>query len=569
MRGSVLIIALIAVLFLIGCTQPQPSIAKAAGWDAFLNEFVEAYFAENPNFAVYSGRHEFDGKLPDWSPSALSKRVEKLRSIRKRALEFNSTSLDERQHFERDYLMAVIDKDLFWIESAEWPYKNPTFYSDAIDPNVYVAREYAPLAKRMRAYTDYARAIPSAVKQIKSNLRTPMPRPYVEIGKKTFGGLVSYYEKDVPAVFSSVKDPQLEAEFKAANEEAIKAMRELEAWFDSLKANATDSFALGPDLFTKMLRETERVEIDLDQLEKIGKQDLERNQAALKKACDDYAPGATIPDCVAKSQASKPEGGAVEGARRQLRELKTFLIAKDLVTIPGTEESGVAEAPSYKAWNFAYIEIPGPFEKGLSSVYYVAPPDPSWTKAERDAYIPGKSDLLFTSVHEVWPGHFLQYLHSNRSKSKFGQIFVGYAFSEGWAHYTEEMMWEAGLGNEDPGIHIGQILNALLRDARFLSAIGLHTKGMKVEESERMFLEQAYQDTGNARQQAARGTFDPAYLNYTMGKLMIRKLREDWTASRGGRKAWREFHDKFLSFGGPPIPLVRKEMLGSDAKTSF
>ena len=146
---------------------------------------------------------------------------------------------------------------------------------------------------------------------------------------------------------------------------------------------------------------------------------------------------------------------------------------------------------------------------------------------------------------------------------------LGYAFTEGWAHYAEEIMWEAGLGNGDPEIHIGQLLNALLRNVRFISAIGLHTGTMTVAESERMFRDKACQDPGNARQQAARGTFDPAYLNYTLGKLMIRKLRDDWTASRGGRKAWGAFHDQFLSYGSPPIPLARKAMLGSDGGALF
>jgi uncharacterized protein (DUF885 family) len=168
-------------------------------------------------------------------------------------------------------------------------------------------------------------------------------------------------------------------------------------------------------------------------------------------------------------------------------------------------------------------------------------------------------------VHEVWPGHFLQYLHANRSQSKVGRLFVGYAYSEGWAHYTEEMMWEAGLGEGDPETHIGQLIEALLRNVRYLSAIGLHTQGMTVEESEKMFRDSAYYDPGNARQQAARGTYDPAYLNYTLGKLMIRRLRDDWTKDRGGREAWGEFHDEFLSYGGPPIPLVRRAMLGEDA----
>jgi uncharacterized protein (DUF885 family) len=176
---------------------------------------------------------------------------------------------------------------------------------------------------------------------------------------------------------------------------------------------------------------------------------------------------------------------------------------------------------------------------------------------------------MFTSVHEVWPGHFLQFLHSNRSGSIIGQLFVGYAYAEGWAHYGEEMMWEMGLGNGDPEIHLGQLSNALLRDARFLSTIGLHTAGMSVAQSERLFREEAYQDEGNARQQARRGTYDPAYLNYTMGKLMIRKLRADWTASRGGQASWKAFHDEFLSHGGPNIPQLRALMLGTPEGSLF
>jgi hypothetical protein len=252
--------------------------------------------------------------------------------------------------------------------------------------------------------------------------------------------------------------------------------------------------------------------------------------------------------------------GAVLEARAQLPELERFVREKEIVTIPGKEQAGVEEAPPHKRWNFAYIEIPGPYEKGVPSTYCISPPDPAWSEAERNEYVPGKSDLLFTSVHEVWPGHFLHYLHSNRSRSQYARVFLGYAFQEGWAHYAEEMMWDAGLGGGDPKVHVGQLLNATLRNARYLSAIGLHARGLSVAESEKLFRERAFQDAGTARQQAARGTFDPAYLSYTLGKLMIRKLCDDWTAENPGRPL-REFHDRLLSFGGPPIPLVREEML--------
>lgn len=325
---------------------------------------------------------------------------------------------------------------------------------------------------------------------------------------------------------------------------------------------ATQGFALGAARFSRMLAMTEGVSLPLDQLEAAGRADLKRNQAALGEACGKFAPGATIEACVAKMNSNKPDGGPVAEARRQIPTLKAFVLAKDLITIPGTEQALVEESPPYNRQNSAYIDPPGPYDKGIPSVYYISPPDPSWTKEVQDGFIPGKQDLLFTSVHEVMPGHFVQFLHANRSPSIFGQLFVGYAFAEGWAHYAEEMMWEAGLNDGDPETHIGQLANALLRDCRYLSAIGMHARGMTQEQSRQLFITECHQDEGTARQQSARGTYDPAYLNYTMGKLMIRKLRADWTANRGGRAGWKQFHDSFLSFGGPPIPLVRKAMMG-------
>ena len=244
-------------------------------------------------------------------------------------------------------------------------------------------------------------------------------------------------------------------------------MKDLDAWLKAQEASATDKFAIGPEKFSEMLKATEKVDVPLAQVKEIGERDLERNLAALKEACDAFAAGETIEKCVAKAQADKPQGSPVDAARRQLIDLRSFIEAKQVVTIPGPEQAKVAESPPYQRWNFAYIDIPGPYETNLPSIYYISPPDPKWPRAEQEAYVPGKNVLLFTSVHEVWPGHFLQYLHANRSPSKFGQVFVGYAFSEGWAHYTEEMMWDAGLGNGDPETHIGQLLEALLRNVRF------------------------------------------------------------------------------------------------------
>jgi Bacterial protein of unknown function (DUF885) len=549
-------------LLLAACSSKPTSEAAAADWDQYLNGYLENYFAVHPDLAVTAGRHEFDGKLPDLSKEGNDREIARLHSEHDRAVAFDK-GLSDTQRFERDYLVASIDSDLFWLETAQWPYRDPFFYNGAIDPSVYLTRPYAPLSRRMRAFIDYELALPFTLRRIQANLRTPMPRTFVDQGRLMFGGLAQYFEHDVPGIFASVPDPVLQKDFTDANREAVRVLKSLDAWFESQRATAGENFPMGAENFQKMLHATERVDMPIAQLQALGQRDLDRNLTALKEACAQFAPGKSLQDCVAKEAADKPQGKPVEAAREQLTQLRAFVAEHDLVTIPGTEQALVDEAPPYARWNFAYINIPGPYEKGLPSVYYLSPPDPKWSAAEQKAYIPGKANLLFTSAHEVMPGHFLQFLHANRSPSKFGQVFVGYAYAEGWAHYCEEMMWDAGLGAGDPETHVGQLKQALLRNVRFLSAIGMHTGSMTVGDSEKMFLTQAFADAGNARQQAARGTFDPAYLNYTMGKLMIRKLREDWTASRGGRKAWKEFHDRFLQYGGPPIPLVRSAMMGT------
>ncbi len=564
----------VATLALVGATVPErpaiaapPAAAPAASWAGFRDGFIEGWFRIDPAGAVYQGRHDFDGGLGDWSPAGLKAQGDFLRASIARAKGF--TALTGADAFERDYLITVAEGKLFWLEDADQPHRNPAWYINAgLDPNVYVARNYAPAPVRLKALTAFLQKVPAATANIRANLKAPMPLSYVNFGAAAFNGFADYYTGDAKAAFASVKDPALQAQFDTAAAAASRSMKALGAWLESQRATATQDFALGPDRFARMIRATEGVDTPLATLTAVGQADLKRNQAALAEACAKFAPGATIPACMAKMNANKPVGGPVAAARLQIPTLRKFVVDHDLVTIPGTEAALVEESPPYNRQNSAYIDPPGPFDKGVPSVYYISPPDPSWTKAVQDAFVPGRQDLLFTSVHEVMPGHFLQFLHANRSPSLFGRLFVGYAFAEGWAHYTEEMMWEAGLNNGDPETHVGQISNALLRDCRFLSAIGLHANGMTQEQSFRMFVDQCYQDEGNARQQAARGTYDPAYLNYTLGKLMIRKLRTDWTATRGGRKAWKAFHDQLLSYGGPPIPLLRQAMMGEAKATS-
>jgi len=559
----ILAVAAAALLALAGCGQRN----GAAQWAAYQEQFIQRSFELDPTFAAYQGRHEYDGRLPDWTEAGLAAQMDFLRTSITEAEAF--TGLSERQDYERDYLVAVARGNLFWLEAADQPHTNPAYYMDSLSPSLYVTRPYAEPAVRLQAYIRYLQAIPAAAEQIRANLRTPMPRTFIDYGRAAFGGLAEFYQGDGKTAFASVEDAALQTELSNASNAAAVAMSGLSNWLETLRPTATDDFALGAERFAQMLRDTEMVDLPLEEIERIGREDLARNQAALLEACQRFAPGLTPLACVTRANEQKPPGGTVAGARAQLPGLRAFIEQHQLVSIPGTEEAQVEEAPPFARQNFAYIDIPGPYETGLPSVYYIAPPDPSWPAQVQRDFMPGETELLFVSVHEVWPGHFLNFLHSNRAEGQFGRVFVGYAYAEGWAHYTEEMMWDAGLGDGDARVHIGQLSNALRRDCRFLSAVLMHTGRMTVDQSREMFINECYQDEGNARQQAARGTYDPAYLNYTMGKLLIRRLREDWIASRGGREAWREFHDEFLSYGGPPIPLVRAQMMGGEPEAAF
>ena len=558
-----LVIALLA-LALTGCGRgetPSAAVDAKPSWEEFAATTVSEYYARNPETAVDAGLHEYDGQMEDLSKEALQAYGEWLDGVIAAASSY--TGVEGIEAFERDYLITAMNRALFNLRDTDYATKNPYYYV-RFDVGVYVDREYAPIEDRMRAYTQFIAQVPARIATMKENLEPPLPAPFLQIAHGFTSGFASYLETTVPEMFAAVEDKQLQRQFTAANTDAAYAVRQAAAWLNDLKATATDDFALGEGRFLKLLKAREGVDISLADLKAAGELDLQRNLDALYEACAEFAPGESTQDCVLKVQNRKPPEGPVAGAARQLPALKQFLLDNDIVSIPSGEEALVAEAPPHRRFNAAYIEIPGPFETGLPSTYYIAPPDPTWSEEDQLAYIPGETDLLAISAHEVWPGHFLERMHTSRTANNIGRHFGVTTFSEGWAHYTEQMMWDAGLGDGDPEVRIGQLLNALLRNVRYISAIGLHAEGMTVEESQQLFLDKGFQDFGNAQQQAYRGTYDPGYLSYTLGKLMINKLRDDWTAGRGGREAWGRYHDQFLSYGRPPISLIRERMLGDD-----
>ena len=483
-----------------------------AEWDVFVQDYLDEYFAARPDVAVRAVVTSTTA-CSDWSARGLRREAERLRGWRADATVFDTAGLDARRRFEREYLIAQADGDLFWLERAGWPYRNPTYYLDALDPEVYVSRPYAPLPVRMRAYVRYARSIPAAAQQIRQNTRTPLPRTYVDRAASAFGGFAEFFTSDVPKVFASVNDRGSRPNSGGRTPTRPRAAQTLGLVRGPTPAGDQTTSPSAPGCSARWSGRPSASTCRSRSWRRVGRADLDRNLRALRAACASYAPGRSLRRVHAPRRRRQAAEGPVEGERRQLVRLRQFIARTTSSRSPAASRRrrrGAAIQPRQPRLH----QHPGPYETNLPSTYYIAPPDPAWSAAERAAYVQGEAPLLFVSAHEVWPGHFLQFLHANRSPSKFGQVFVGYAFAEGWAHYAEEMMWDAGLGSRSPEVHIGQLTNALLRNVRYLSAIGLHTGGLTVAESERMFREQAYQDPGAHANSRARHV-RPGVPNYT------------------------------------------------------
>ena len=531
----------------------RPTIPHYANFDALAAAVLDHNYRASPAEAVSLGLHEHDGELPDISPTGLEATVAALRADKAALEAVDATKLTETQREELGTLLQHVRGDLFDRVDRDVYRTNPMTYSGAIDLDAFVVRDYAPASQRAAAVAKLCTGLPAFLARARANLDTPVPKPWADTALLQTNGLADFVEHDVRQALGS--QPALDT--------CKSALAEHAQWLKQKQDTATTEFALGAERFLQMLADGEGITIDLTALTEIARADLERNTKAIEDAAHEIDPNKSVAEVVAAVIADRPTPETVLAeATQQATEMRKFLVDHQIVSIPSDETCEVRPSPPFQRWNAAFMDGPGPFEtKKLPSFYYISPPDPSWSKADQLAYIPSRGDLLFTTVHEVYPGHFIHALFIHKNPSRVLQALRSYSTSEGWAHYTEEMMYEAGAGGHTPQAHIGQLLEALLRNVRFVVAIGEHTGGMTVEQAEALFRDKGFLDNGNAHQQAVRGTFDPMFLAYTVGKLAIVKMRTDWMAKHPGATLG-QFHDAFLSHGAAPLSVIRQAMLG-------
>ena len=527
--------------------------------DTILRSTWETY----PNLASTLGLHDYDGRLSDISPSAIARRVSELERGLDSLRSIDASALDRGDRFDHRMLTATVSKELFELTQLRSHETNPMEMLWHIELSNYIKRDYAPLEERVASLTTALREVPSFLITLRDGLGDRLSGPVLEASLEAYQGLASFYEQDLPDAVKGLDEPV--HGFEEARDAASRAIRGFVEHLKSLQERAVDDFAIGEEKFQTLLRLGEMVDIPRERLLEVGMEDLARNQARFQQAAAQVDASRSPSEVMAEVAGDHPAADAlIDETRDMLEEIREYLIEHDIVTVPSEVRCQTTETPSFMRWAFAAMDMPGPYEtRATEAYYYVTPVEDEWTEQQKEQWLTSfnYASLRNISVHEAYPGHYVHHLHTRGASSIVSRVFGAYSFWEGWGHYTEEMMIEEGFAAGDPRLVLGQLSDALLRNCRYICAVRMHTEGMTVDEATRFFMENAHMEELPARKEAMRGTFDPMYLNYTLGKLMILKLREDYRAERGAAFSLKEFHDTFLSFGAPPIPLVREMML--------
>ena len=572
-RRAVVMAMLIVSPSITACGSSSPPAAPAATADTSFDEVVRAYledvYQRSPTSATYLGVHKYNDRLEDYSRRAVEDAITSRRLFRSRVAAIDAGRLSPDKQLDREQLIRAIDSHLLSLEVIRPWATDPDMYSSGLTRTAYVMikREFAPPEQRLRQLIARERAMPAVLAEARNNLVNP-PRIYTDIAIEQLDGNRGFFETAVASAFPSVTDKALLAEFKQANGAVIAALNEYKTWLtDELLERSNGQFAIGEETFRKKLAADEMIDVPLDQLLVIAERDLRKNQAAFAEAARRIDPSRTPSDVLkAIEREHPPADKLLSTTQSELDALGRFMTEKRIITIPKAAPARVTETPPFlRATTTASMDIPGPFETVATEAYYnMTLPDPKAPAAEKDEFMTQwyYAAISNVSVHEVWPGHYLQFLYAKNFPSDVRKVFGAATNSEGWAHYCEEMVIDEGFHADDPRYRLAQVQDALLRDARFIVGIRMHTRGMTVPEAEQFFMKEGYQSRPAARSESKRGASDPTYGYYTMGKLMILKLRDDYKAKMGERFSLQDFHDRFISVGPLPLPLVRKAMLG-------
>ena len=539
----------------------------------FEEDYFNALLAYRPTFGTLSGVHQYDEMLEDFNRGRIDGRIEELRVQSARLAALRDQTLVAAEAIDAEILQQRIGAEIFeLVEERAWE-KNPMIYmgqpGEAID--ALIKRDFAPGRERIPAVVARMQGVPRLVDSMKANVRNP-PREFTELALRMAQGSVAFFKETVPrwaAPFATVEERD---RVEKAALLAQLAMEDAALWLQrDLLPRSKGSFVLGEARFLKKLRLEEMIDLPMKQLLATGEAALGRDRHRFRAVASTFAPGATLTAVMGLLANDHPsESELLQATRATLEKTRRFLVEKQVVTLPSNLRPTVTETPSFaRNGAFASMDSPGAFEtKATEAYYYVTPPERDWSASRRRQHLRlfNRPVLEMITIHEAFPGHFLHFLYAERFPTKTRKLVTTGSTVEGWAHYTEQMMIEEGYGAGDPRIELAQLSEALLRDCRFIAGIKLHTGVWSVKQAARFFVDQAGQEPANADEEAYRGTYNPTYLYYTMGKLMVYQLRKDFARERGANYTLKSFHDTFVRQGGIPLAMIRKIMLTAPAE---
>jgi uncharacterized protein (DUF885 family) len=528
-------------------TPQEPEQAAAA---VTIERLLRERLAFKPSWGRQVGMHEHDGKVADYSLTGIQRYADWAEAAVTALDAMDEAALSPDERLDRAVLRNQLQADRFWIVDLELYRRNPRAYSELFDVSGYINFDYAPLEQRAKSLLAHERAALAQAPHLLANLHPAVSKPGVETAVKSFKGFATYLRGDVVRIVGGLGDEAFRKEFAATNEKLAAAAEHIAKRLETeWLPRGDDSHVLGRERYLRFVEAQEGRAIALDELERMAEADLARNKAAYQKLSKTVA--------ITRPKATE----LLAGATRLMEASRRFVLDRKLVTIPSEDRATLEETPPFMRWNAAFLNMPGPYDKAKQAYYYITLPDPKWPAEEQEAYIFPWGTLMATTVHEVYPGHFLHGLWTRNAPTMAQKMIDSYSFTEGWAHYTEQLMVEQGFGRDDPQNHLGQLSDALLRNCRFVVSIGVHAKGMSLERAAERFRDDCMQDKATAREQAVRATFDPGYFAYTLGKLQILELRAEAKKQLGARFDLRRFHDALLSHGAPPVALVRERVL--------